>query len=71
MPTCSAGWIQRLPEAAVIAATNQSRRSLSGPYRSKTMPLIQIKEVEGYLSLEQKQEIIRKVTDAGVSAACQ
>ncbi len=31
------------------------------------MPLVQIKGVSGYLSLEQKQEIIRKVTDAVVS----
>lgn len=31
------------------------------------MPLVQIKGVGGYLSLEQKQEIIRKVTDAVVS----
>lgn len=31
------------------------------------MPLIQIKGVGGYLTLEQKQEIIRKVTDAVVS----
>ncbi|MCF7816959.1 MAG: tautomerase family protein, partial [Kiritimatiellales bacterium] len=28
------------------------------------MPLVQIKGVGGYLNLEQKQEIIRKVTDA-------
>jgi 4-oxalocrotonate tautomerase len=32
------------------------------------MPLIQIKGISGYLSLEQKQEIISKVTDAIVSA---
>ncbi|MDD2686064.1 MAG: 4-oxalocrotonate tautomerase family protein [Gallionella sp.] len=31
------------------------------------MPLVQIKGVSGYLTLEQKQEIIRKVTDAVVS----
>ena len=31
------------------------------------MPLVQIKGVAGYLSLEQKQELIRKVTDAVVS----
>jgi 4-oxalocrotonate tautomerase len=31
------------------------------------MPLVQIKGISGYLSLEQKQEIIRKVTDAVVS----
>lgn len=31
------------------------------------MPLVQIKGIGGYLSLEQKQEIIRKVTDAVVS----
>lgn len=31
------------------------------------MPLVQIKGVGGYLTLEQKQEIIRKVTDAVVS----
>ena len=31
------------------------------------MPLVQIKGVSDYLSLEQKQEIIRKVTDAVVS----
>ena len=31
------------------------------------MPLIQIKGIGGYLNLEQKQEIIRKVTDAVVS----
>jgi len=31
------------------------------------MPLVQIKGIEGYLNLEQKQEIIRKVTDAIVS----
>ena len=31
------------------------------------MPLVQIKGVGGYLSLEQKQELIRKVTDAVVS----
>ncbi|MDE2570281.1 MAG: 4-oxalocrotonate tautomerase family protein [Sphingomonadales bacterium] len=28
------------------------------------MPLVQIKGVGGYLSLEQKQEMIRRVTDA-------
>ena len=28
------------------------------------MPLVQIKGVGGYLTLEQKQEMIRKVTDA-------
>jgi len=31
------------------------------------MPLVQIKGVEGYLTLEQKQEMIRKVTDAVLS----
>ena len=31
------------------------------------MPLAQIKGVSGYLTVEQKQEIIRKVTDAIVS----
>jgi 4-oxalocrotonate tautomerase len=31
------------------------------------MPLVQIKGVGGYLSLEQKQELIRRVTDAVVS----
>lgn len=28
------------------------------------MPLVQIKGVSGYITLEQKQEMIRKVTDA-------
>jgi len=31
------------------------------------MPLVQIKGVGGYLSLDQKQELIRKVTDAVLS----
>ncbi len=31
------------------------------------MPLAQIKGISGYLTLEQKQEIIKKVTDAIVS----
>lgn len=31
------------------------------------MPLVQIKGISGYLSLQQKQDIIRKVTDAIVS----
>lgn len=31
------------------------------------MPLVEIKGVGGYLSLEQKKELIRKVTDAVVS----
>lgn len=31
------------------------------------MPLVQIKGAGGYLSLEQKQDLIRKVTDAVVS----
>lgn len=31
------------------------------------MPLVQITGVGGYLTLEQKQELIRKVTDAVVS----
>lgn len=31
------------------------------------MPLVEIRGVEGYLSLEQKQELIEKVTDAVVS----
>lgn len=31
------------------------------------MPLVQIKGIENYLSMEQKQEIIQKVTDAMVS----
>lgn len=31
------------------------------------MPLVQIKGISGYLSLLQKQEIIKKVTDAIVS----
>jgi 4-oxalocrotonate tautomerase len=31
------------------------------------MPLVQIKGIGGYLSIAQKQEIIRKVTDAVVS----
>lgn len=31
------------------------------------MPIVQIKGVGGYLNLEQKQEMIRKVTDAVVS----
>ncbi len=31
------------------------------------MPLAQIKGLSGFLTLEQKQEIIRKVTDAIVS----
>jgi 4-oxalocrotonate tautomerase len=35
----------------------------------KVMPLAQIKGISGLLSLEQKQEIIKKVTDAIVSVA--
>lgn len=31
------------------------------------MPLVQIKGIGGYLSLDQKKEIIRKVTDAVLS----
>ena len=31
------------------------------------MPLVQIKGVEGYLTKDQKQELIKKVTDAVVS----
>lgn len=31
------------------------------------MPLAQLKGLSGYLSMEQKQELIRKVTDAIVS----
>lgn len=31
------------------------------------MPLVQIKGIEGYLSLEQKQELIQRVTDAVVA----
>lgn len=31
------------------------------------MPLVQIKGVSGYLSLEQKQDLIRKVTEAVLS----
>lgn len=31
------------------------------------MPLVQIKGIAGYLSLEQKQKLIQKVTDAVVS----
>lgn len=31
------------------------------------MPLVQIKGISGYLTLQQKQEIISKVTDAVVS----
>jgi 4-oxalocrotonate tautomerase len=31
------------------------------------MPLVQIKGISGYLSVTQKQEIIRKVTDAVLS----
>jgi 4-oxalocrotonate tautomerase len=31
------------------------------------MPLVQIKGVGGYLSLQQKQEMIRKVTEAMLS----
>lgn len=31
------------------------------------MPLVQIKGISGYLTVEQKQEIIRKVTEAVVS----
>ncbi len=31
------------------------------------MPLVQIKGIGGYLSLEQKKEMIKKVTDAVVS----
>lgn len=31
------------------------------------MPLVQIRGVKGYLSLEQKQELIRKVTEAVLS----
>jgi len=31
------------------------------------MPLVQIKGISGYLSLQQKQDIISKVTDAIVS----
>jgi 4-oxalocrotonate tautomerase len=31
------------------------------------MPLVQIKGISGYLSLQQKQELISKVTDAIVS----
>lgn len=31
------------------------------------MPLVQIKGIGGYLSLEQKKDMIRKVTDAVVS----
>jgi len=35
--------------------------------RRNTMPLVQIKGISGFLSLQQKQEIISKVTDAVVS----
>lgn len=31
------------------------------------MPLVQIKGVSGYLNIEQKQELIRRVTEAVVS----
>lgn len=31
------------------------------------MPLVEIKGIENYLTIDQKQEIIRKVTDAIVS----
>ena len=31
------------------------------------MPLVQIKGVAGYLNIEQKQELIKRVTDAVVS----
>ena len=31
------------------------------------MPLVQISGIEGYLTLEQKQDLIRKVTDAVVA----
>lgn len=31
------------------------------------MPLVQIRGVKGYLSLEQKQELIRRVTEAVLS----
>lgn len=31
------------------------------------MPLVQIKGVSGYLNIEQKQELIKRVTDAVVS----
>lgn len=31
------------------------------------MPLVQIKGIEGHLSLEQKQDLIRRVTEAVVS----
>lgn len=31
------------------------------------MPLVQIKGIEGYLGLEQKQELIRRVTEAVVA----
>ncbi|MDI1309270.1 MAG: 4-oxalocrotonate tautomerase family protein [Methylotenera sp.] len=31
------------------------------------MPLVQIKGVSGFLNIEQKQELIRRVTDAVVS----
>jgi 4-oxalocrotonate tautomerase len=37
------------------------------PERRGTMPLAQLKGLSGYLSMEQKQELIRKVTDAIVS----
>ena len=33
------------------------------------MPLVQIRGVKGYLSLEQKQELIRRVTEAVLSVA--
>jgi len=35
--------------------------------RRRHMPLVQIKGVGGYLTLEQKQDMIRKVTDAVLS----
>jgi 4-oxalocrotonate tautomerase len=50
----------RLPKAAYDSRTNSKPDW-------KNMPLINVKTVEGVLTPEQKQDIIRKLTDAMVS----
>jgi 4-oxalocrotonate tautomerase len=48
-----------------IGSITGSRRTRKE--RRKVMPLAQLKGLSGYLSAEQKAELIRKVTDAIVS----
>jgi len=57
----------RAPTMGYVGAFDVRPVNRQGRNKGAAMPLIQVKIIEGVFSSEQKQQIIRKLTDAMVS----